>query len=259
MPAGPPWVATYVVSELIAALDAPVRGARQVAQTRRRRRHVDDRTTTAIADDRDRVLAAEHRAAGVHRQDVVPDVDVHQLDQAVACELDRFRDGGIVVQDVKPSEGVDGGSDHRRDLGFLAHVDFDGDRAPTRGDHVGRDAFRFGGADVGDRHGGALGGEQPHGGLPDPGPSTGDDRHLPRDPAGLGALSIRVLSVRALISFRRCHGDALLGAGGPGPGCGARPYRLHASKPTNTIPRPSTRRERAISWRGTRHPQRVVF
>ena len=85
-----------------------VRGEVEVAELRRARRHVDDRPATLLAHHRDRVLAAEHRAAQVDGHDPLPGVDLHVGDGPVLRELRRFRERGVVVEDVEAPELADG-------------------------------------------------------------------------------------------------------------------------------------------------------
>jgi hypothetical protein len=101
-----------------------------------------------------RVLRGEELSGHVHRELPRPSLEIEILHRA------GDHDGGVVVEDLEPSECRGGLGDHALDVGFVGHVGGDRHRPTARGLDLIDHARRLVAADVRDGDGSTLGREE---------------------------------------------------------------------------------------------------
>ena len=130
---------------------------------------VDDRALALPPHVRDRVLAAQVDAGQVDLLDPLPGVQAGVQDRVVVGR----GDAGVVERDVDPAVA---GRPPRRTGAATAASSAHVARRRTRRRPLGGGLLPAAVVDVDRDHPGALGGEPPRGGQPDPAARPGDDR-----------------------------------------------------------------------------------
>ncbi len=121
------------------------------------------------------MLAAKHHAAKVDRHRPVPDLHLELVDGEIHTDPRIAEGGGIVVQDVKLSEGIDGLGNQVLNGRLLGDVRSDRDGATACSVDLPGNSLCAGFVDVGDRDAGALGRQPKCTGTADAGGGTRDD------------------------------------------------------------------------------------
>ena len=161
--------ATDLVRMPHGALARAVGRERRRAHEARGRRDVDDRAAAAAPHRRDRVLAAQEHALGVHGHDLAPLLDRGGLD------VGHDDDARVVHEHVEPAEARERRLDHLAPALLVAHVVAHEDRVAA--DRLGRlAAERL--VHVGEHDARALAREHLRAAAPDARRGARHDRHL---------------------------------------------------------------------------------
>src|SRR6185437_10389211 len=127
-------------------------------------RHVDDVAVALLHEVARRVAGHEHGAEHIGFPDVAEISGRHVDERRESAEA------GVVDEGVVAAELADDGRDEARDIGFTAHIGFDG-----RGADFFRGSAERGDMASADRHTRAGGGEAFGGGIADAGTAAGDE------------------------------------------------------------------------------------